>query len=243
MLPPLRGGQAESCLHLRCAPSPTPTSRSTKHTPSPRLYDIPPDTQMLCINIRASSIINFPFDEAHGTLYVPARALLAAISDRCIAPEMSNESTRIPWDEWAKHTSWVDTRGFRTNNERYMFGQRTVAFNAEPELPGEGYNAIVLLDFDERRVNARRAEGPEAAREVYTPQATEVDSYERLNEVSPTVYDSNCGQGLFEGGCVPSRNYVKTTIGLPPSHLDMYNSIMMDNEHGADNPFIHVYHD
>ncbi|KAG8739232.1 hypothetical protein FRC10_005863, partial [Ceratobasidium sp. 414] len=190
-------------------------------------------TQLLCINIRTSSIVNFPFDEPHGTLYVPSRALLDLMTQRGIRPDRNDIAARVPWGEWAKYTSWVDTREFRANNERHMYGQRTAAFSAEMGFPGDGYNTITVLDFDERRVRARRVAGPGLAGEVCTPQATEVDvDQEASDSVLPVVHDRNCGQSFFEGDNVPGKAYLKTIIGMPPTYTNMFSSIMTDNEHG-----------
>ncbi|KAG9087009.1 hypothetical protein FRC06_002772, partial [Ceratobasidium sp. 370] len=197
------------------------------------LYDIAPETQLLCINIRTSSIINFPFDEPHGTLYVPSRALLDLLTRREIRPDGGNIAARIPWGDWANLTSWIDTRDFKTNNERYMYGQRIAAFSAEVEFPGDGlFNAITILDFDERRVRAQRAAGPGLAGEVCMPQATEVDLDQEVDDSVLPVHERSCGRSFFEGDNVPGKAYLRTLIGIPSSYMGMFSSIMMDNEHG-----------
>ncbi|KAG9125732.1 hypothetical protein FRC07_006446 [Ceratobasidium sp. 392] len=230
MLPTLRRGQGESCLHLRCAPTPTPATCYVQRDPFHRLYDIAPDTQLLCVNIRTSSIINFPFDEPHGTLYVPSRDLLDVMAKHSIHFNTAKSAVRIPWSTWAKYTSWVDTRELKTNNERYMYGQRVAAFSAEMSFPGEGYNAITILDFDKRRVRARLTAGSDSAREVCMPQATDFDEDQEVDDFLP-VRDRNCGQSFFEGDEVPKRAYLRTSMGLPSRYMDMFSSTMMDDEH------------
>ncbi|KAG8698181.1 hypothetical protein FRC09_007385, partial [Ceratobasidium sp. 395] len=230
MLPTLERGQGESCLHLRCAPTPTPAICYVQQDPFPRLYDVAPETQLLCINIRTSSIIHFPFDEPHGTLYVPSCELLDVMTKRGIHANTSGDAIRIPWREWAACTSWVDTREFKTNNERYMYGQRTAAFSAEMAFPGEGYNAITILDFDRRRVKAQQTAGSGSAGEVCVPRATEPERDHEVDDFLP-VHDRSCGQSLFEGDEVPKRAYLKTLFDPPSGDMDMFSSIMMDNEH------------
>ncbi|QRV73278.1 hypothetical protein RhiJN_01292 [Ceratobasidium sp. AG-Ba] len=239
-LPTLGKGQGESCLHLRCAPTPTLNSCYVQEDHYSRIYDMAPGSQLLCINIRTSSIISFPFSEPYGTLYIPASSLLDMMAERDIHPQDNENITQVCWSDWANHTSWVDTRDFRMNNERYMFGQRTAAFSAEMGIPAPGYNAIVILDFDERRLKLRRVAGSSAAGDVLSPHPTAAGSEFDMTQHLPVVHDPGCGQQFFQGKNIPQRSYVKTIIELPPNHTDMLNSVMMDNEHSENGYLVNI---
>ena len=103
-----------------------------------------------------------------------------------------------------------------------MFGQRTVTFSAEENLPASVYNTISVLDFDQHRLRARRSMGGDG---VCVPQVTDLGD-ERA------VYGGDRGDAFFEGENTAGRCYVKTTYRMQFNTYNRYNSIMMDDERG-----------
>lgn len=215
-------GQQESKLHLRSTLIPSTAVRSQCKA-TPRVYDTSPKSQLLCIDIRTASYVDSPFDATCGTLHVSPHDLLDLLSTRYGPSHIDTPGfLLVPWQAWAGLASWVDTRHFRMNNERYMFGQRTVSFSVEPSLPGQGYNAIAVMDFDQRRLRARRAMGAEG---VCVPQVSDMWEDNR-------VYGNNRGQAFFEGENTAERGYAKTIYGMRHNNHSRHNSIMMDDERG-----------
>ncbi|KAG8773520.1 hypothetical protein FRC12_002496 [Ceratobasidium sp. 428] len=216
-LPPLGRKHGESTVQIRCSPTTIiPNSQAYLNSP-PKIYDLAPLDRLLCIDVHRTPIQGAGFAESAGTLFVPSSVLLNASSDLDHTQLNDRDCLDIEWPTWAAKVSWADTRNFRTGNECYMFGQRTIAFQNTPTD-----QAIIILDFDPRRLKARCMAGVEAQGEVCSPGD---GSLARIKEFT--------GKAAFCSEEAPaSRKYVRTTFMADEDQdVDFWDTVMIDDEH------------
>ncbi|CAE6431474.1 unnamed protein product [Rhizoctonia solani] len=193
-------------LSCRCDPAPVPSSRSaTRHDGIPKLFDLAPENRVLCLKMRSQAVI--PVDQVESTLYIQFTSLVKAIAHLLDEPADKPVLT-IPWDDWAKGTSWVDTDLLFTGNECYVFGQRVVSVGLdrsdidsdmeEIDTLIRRFSSLCVFDFDPIRVK----------RELL------------LSESEIEIFD-------------PKRDCVLGVWGEGPS----LRKTFVEREHAADTPF------
>ncbi|KAG9118325.1 hypothetical protein FRC07_007218 [Ceratobasidium sp. 392] len=218
ILPPLGRKHGESTVQIRCSPT-TVIPNSQAHLSSPpKVYDLAPRDRLLCIDVHRTPIQGAGFAESAGTLFVPSSTLLGASLDYYQTPS-DRETLVIPWSAWATKVSWADTRNFRTGNECYMFGQRTIAFQ---NTSIDQLSRIIILDFDPRRLKARGIPGTEARGQVCAPGD---GSMAHIKEFT--------GRAAFCSEEAPaSGRYVKTVFTTGEEQdVDFWDTVMVDDEH------------
>ncbi|CAE7212593.1 unnamed protein product [Rhizoctonia solani] len=164
-------------LSCRCDPAPVPSFRSaTRHDGIPKLFDLAPENRVLCLKMRSQAVI--PVDQVESTLYIQFADLVRAVSHLLDEPA-DKPMLNIPWKDWAKGTSWVDTDLLFTGNECYVFGQRVVSVGLDrSEMDSEmeeidtlirRFSSLCVFDFDPIRV--KRAElSSESGVEIFDPK-------------------------------------------------------------------------
>ncbi|KAG9093347.1 hypothetical protein FS749_014547 [Ceratobasidium sp. UAMH 11750] len=218
-LPPLGREHGESTVQIRCSPTTViPTSQAYLNSP-PKIYDLAPLDRLLCIDVHRTPIQGAGFAESAGTLFIPSSVLLGALVDYDHAPLDQDDCLVIPWPTWASKVSWADTRHFRTGNECYMFGQRTIAFQ---NTPFDQSSRIIILDFDPRRLGARRIGDISAQGEVCAP-----------GDGSMAHLKDFTGKAAFCSEEAPaSRKYVKMVFTTEEEQdVDFWDTVMVDDEH------------
>ncbi|CUA73758.1 hypothetical protein RSOLAG22IIIB_01275 [Rhizoctonia solani] len=193
-------------LSCRCDPAPVPSSRSaTRHDGIPKLFDLAPENRVLCLKMRSQALIQM--DEGESTLYIQFTSLVKAVEHLLNNPTDKPVPT-IPWEDWAKGTSWVDTDLLFTGNECYVFGQRVVGVGIdrqnidsdieETDTLIRRFSSLCIFDFDPIRVR----------RELL------------LNESEIEIFD-------------PKRDCVLGAWDEGPSLRNLF----VEGEHAADAPF------
>ncbi|KAF8606380.1 hypothetical protein BDV93DRAFT_553553 [Ceratobasidium sp. AG-I] len=148
------------------------------------------------------------------TLCVPSTVILDALPS---CQEHHIDHVIIPWVDWAEKTSWVDCNDLGNPFKRPGFGQRMAGFNresltTEPEL--------VLLDFDQRRVNARAMSDARTVWELCTPGVnTPAGSNHEL--IQEAVFCSRTD--------LSRRRYMRAVIPVG-REVDEVDKVMVDNE-------------
>ncbi|CAE6456553.1 unnamed protein product [Rhizoctonia solani] len=164
-------------LSCRCDPAPGPSSRSaTRHDSHPRLFDLAPDNRVLCLKMKSTGLI--PVDEIESTLYVQFTSLIGAVA-RLLEEPIDTPILNIPWKDWAKGTSWVDTDLLYAGNECYVHGQRVVSVGLDHDDEDDDLDGIAALmrrrsslcifDFDRTR-NKREISLTESEIEIFDPK-------------------------------------------------------------------------
>ncbi|KDN49487.1 hypothetical protein RSAG8_02189, partial [Rhizoctonia solani AG-8 WAC10335] len=164
-------------LSCRCDPAPVPSSRSpTRHDGIPKLFDLAPENRVLCLKMRSQAVI--PVDQVESTLYIQFTDLLKAIAHLLDQPA-DKPVLNIPWEDWAKGTSWVDTDLLFTGNECYVFGQRVVSVGLDrSDIDSDmedvdtlirRFSSLCVFDFDPIRVK-RELLLSESEIEIFDPK-------------------------------------------------------------------------
>ncbi|KAG9080637.1 hypothetical protein FRC06_006320 [Ceratobasidium sp. 370] len=218
-LPPLGREHGESTVQIRCSPTSVIPSSQAYLNSSPKIYDLAPLDRLLCIDVHRTPIQGAGFAESAGTLFVPSSVLLGALVDYDHAPSDQEDRLIMPWPTWAPKVAWADTRHFRTGNECYMFGQRTIAFQ---NTPFDQLSRIIILDFDPRRFKARRIGDVAPQGEICAPG----EGYmARLKDSS--------GKAAFCSEEAPaSKKYVRMVFTTEEEQdVDFWDTVMVDDEH------------
>ncbi|KAG8758275.1 hypothetical protein FRC11_003935, partial [Ceratobasidium sp. 423] len=163
-------------LSCRCDPAPAPSFRSaTRHDGQPKLFDLARENRVLCLKMKSPAVI--PIDEVESTLYVQFTSLIGAVAH--LLDELVDKPTSIPWKDWAKGTSWVDTDLLFTGNECYVYGQRVVSVGLdrtdidddldEIDTLIRRRSSLCVFDFDPAR-NKRESMLTESEIEIFDPK-------------------------------------------------------------------------
>ncbi|QRV93754.1 F-box-like protein [Ceratobasidium sp. AG-Ba] len=217
-LPPLVRKNGESTVQIRCSPTVVPPGSRAYLNSSPKIYDLEPLDRLLCIDIHRMPNQGAGFAESAGTLFVPSSVLLGSLSGRGRTLDQ-NDCLTVPWATWAPKVSWADTRSFRTGNECYMSGQRSVAFQSAPI---DQSSSIIILDFDSRRLKARKMPNADPQGVVCAPGDGSLD---RVKEFT--------GKAAFCSEKAPaSKKYVKMVLDTNLElDVDFWDTVMVDDEH------------
>lgn len=144
-------------ITCRSDPAPAPSSQTaTRHRGYPKVFQLSPDNRVLCLAIHA---FNPNEGQPHlirgGMLYIPFSVLLGAAAYLVNEP-VSDDPVEIPWEDWGKETSWMDTSRTFMGNECYVYGQRVVmvgigdveSSDEDADANLEVSRSLIVLDFD-----------------------------------------------------------------------------------------------
>ncbi|KAG9089024.1 hypothetical protein FS749_001673 [Ceratobasidium sp. UAMH 11750] len=99
-------------------------------TVPPRIYDLSPSSHYICLKILAYNIQNHPSEMTKGALFIPATSIVNATST--ISPRESQ--LHVPWENWARGTSWIHHGGMRGEKD-HIFGQQAAFVRLAPNSP------------------------------------------------------------------------------------------------------------
>ncbi|CAE6395749.1 hypothetical protein ACGC1H_000293 [Rhizoctonia solani] len=123
-LPPTTTGPCHSQCHFIATslpPAPLVIDGSPKITNPKRIYEIGPSSHYLCLRVKAFNIENTPGQMANGMLFIPSSDIHHALEKITASP--SQPPAHIPWEGWARGTSWINTRQLRRSSN-CIFGHR-----------------------------------------------------------------------------------------------------------------------
>ncbi|KAG8741063.1 hypothetical protein FRC10_003403 [Ceratobasidium sp. 414] len=212
LLPTTPEGPCHASSHFVFVPFGSLSFSANGFAPStvpPRIYDLSPSSHYICLNIRAYHIQNYPSEMPKGTLFIPAASILDAISN--ISSRGSN--VRVPWENWARGTSWTNSRGVR-GEACHIFGRRAAFVQYGPDLP-----AWQILVYDLGLGLQARLED-----HMVLPLHELSGGHLYLDKV---FLDGRCGARN------PAVISLATISGAGGVHLlDDLPDVMMDDEHG-----------
>ncbi|KAG8684749.1 hypothetical protein FRC09_015167 [Ceratobasidium sp. 395] len=157
---PLSPENSASTTRLSCRSDPAPspsTQAAVWDRRRPRLFELAPTNRVLCLHATVTLLSRAGFIEGYeGTLYIPFENLLNTVADL----RDRSQPVNIEWGSWGNGTSWLNTSDMRTNNECYVFGQRTIstttfAQDDSDEDSSPRTHSFVVLDFDPVRLSKR----------------------------------------------------------------------------------------
>ncbi|KAJ1310914.1 hypothetical protein OPQ81_009427 [Rhizoctonia solani] len=240
-LPELSEGEPIiSRFSCRCDPAPSPSTRvAVPCVQQPRIFDLAPDSRVLCIAIEA---LNRRTDfggrsRTKSMLYIPFTGLLGAIKGSLDEYNQRGGTATILWDSWAKMTTWVDIGQIYTGNQCYMYGQRTVGLvyarnegatedtgeGTEPEDEGTRIHSLVVCDFNPVRVKRASEQ---------TRPGVRISNPETENAWDIPMEETKLMRTVFLGGESKANApfSVRTTLINEEFHSP-YCYVMIDEEH------------
>ncbi|KAG8763607.1 hypothetical protein FRC11_000545 [Ceratobasidium sp. 423] len=141
-LPPVMQGRCNSLFHFIRTPFPL-TSLVNGHleivTPK-RVYDIGPKFYYLCLRIQAHDIEGMPYQMSKGLLFIPYWVILESL-EGLETHSHSGPPEPIPWEDWARCTSWVNMPKLRWGSHN-VFGHRAAFFWFDRKE--DGWRTLVL---------------------------------------------------------------------------------------------------
>ncbi|GAB1523979.1 hypothetical protein RhiTH_007131 [Rhizoctonia solani] len=217
-------------LSCRCDPAPGPSFRSaTRHDSRPKLFDLAPESRVLCLKMKSPGVI--PIDEMESTLYIQFTDLIDAVTHLLEGPT-DKPVLNIPWENWVKGTSWVDTDLLYTGNECYVYGQRVVSVGLDHTDDDSDLNEITaallrrrsslcVFDFDPIR-NKREILLTESEIEIFYP---------KTDTVLGTWSDGPSLRNTFVEGEHTADTPFALRKTLINERLDQHYYVMIDDEH------------
>ncbi|CAE6414129.1 unnamed protein product [Rhizoctonia solani] len=148
-LPPTAAGPCHSqCHFIPTPPPPTPLiiNGHPKITTPKRIYEIGSQSHYLCLHVRAYNIQSVPSEMTTGMLFIPSSNVHRILGE--IPPVQSHSPAHIPWEDWARGTSWINTRQ-RRRSSNCVFGHRAALLSLDHQARGW---RVFLYDL---RVNIR----------------------------------------------------------------------------------------
>ncbi|KAF8707526.1 6-phosphogluconate dehydrogenase, decarboxylating, partial [Rhizoctonia solani] len=218
-------------LSCRCDPAPGPSFRSATRHDSPKLFDLAPESRVLCLKMKSPGVI--PIDEMESTLYIQFTDLIDAVTHLLEGPT-DKPVLNIPWENWVKGTSWVDTDLLYTGNECYVYGQRVVSVGLDHTDDDSDLNEITaallrrrsslcVFDFDPIR-NKREILLTESEIEIFYP---------KTDTVLGTWSDGPSLRNTFVEGEHAADTPFALRKTLINERLDQHYYVMLDDEHNA----------
>ncbi|CAE6463591.1 unnamed protein product [Rhizoctonia solani] len=233
-LPELPEMSVISRFSCRCDPALSPSTRSTiPHTASPRIFDLGPDSRVLCIAIEALNIRTGAGARSRtkSMLYVPCAGILDAVKNSLNEHTQEESTATILWKDWANMASWVDVGKIYTGNQCYMYGQRTVGLvyarnedvveDAEEETTR--IHSLVVFDFDPVRVK-RASQRAQPGVRISNPETE--DAWDIPTEETKLIRNVFLGWGSK----ADAPFSVRTTLINEKFHSP-YCYVMIDEEH------------
>ncbi|KDN33332.1 hypothetical protein RSAG8_13579, partial [Rhizoctonia solani AG-8 WAC10335] len=232
-LPPTTQGPCRSqCHFIATSLPPAPlviNGRATVTTPK-RIYEIGPSSHYLCLHVRALNIVNIPGEMAKGMLFIPSSNIHQALNK--ITANQSQPPPHIPWEDWARGTSWINTRRlYRSSN--CIFGHRAALLSFDREERGW---RVFVYDL---RANAR---GP-TTNEHLNDSLKELRSDTYLNAVFMNPKVDVRGPGVVTSFLVSENEHLNEhTDSIPPQlAIDDERVITYDIRRLRVSPQLNVY--
>ncbi|KAG9080371.1 hypothetical protein FRC06_006672 [Ceratobasidium sp. 370] len=214
-LPPLGSERVEGTFRIRCLPTSVIPSSQAYLKSLPKIYDLAPLDRLLCVDVHKTPIKRVGFGQYAGTLFVPASVLLHASPNYHHAPSDQEGHQVVPWPTWAPKVAWVNLPYDLGVSEYEMFGQRTAKLLSATFSP---FSRILILDFDPRRLKARRIGDIATHGEICTPGDGSRDF---------------TGKAIFcSKEASASKKYVSVTFTAKDGHdLGYSDAVIVDDEH------------